>query len=364
MAITSKEFDLFAWRNNNINIIAVSQENNGKEIIFKLYTNATKNKLLNSTSKDYIPHLYVDLPNNKSAYVIGTLDKVNSKVAFTLESCILPSCGRFNCFVSLIYEDTVIKFAGMTLCILDGDISKYVDNISKIDSYDVLVSNVNYLMSKINNVVSDFDITNLEMLSSYPNVSNNCLKSHCNFQSTNNWSIGNSGSLDVTDFCLSVENLQTTDLLGKLTKEKIINKNNIMLVKIRMKMVKGSYTCIYPIYSTSNGLVNITSNNIIASNLRPTSGDYLLTDNEWHNIWFIFDCDTTTSITSIGLRLASSPSVIISNFNAFYSLDKTSSGEAIITNSNIVTTALNYYTTATIASNLEIIPTTYTEGEI
>ena len=160
MAIVSKEFDLYAWRNNNINIVAVSQENNGKEIVFNLYTEATQSKLLNSNSKDYISHLYVNLPNNKSAYVIGTLDKTNSKVTFTLDSCVLPTCGRFNCFVSLICDDTIIKFAGMTLCVLDGSISDYVDNTSKTDSYDVLVSNVNYLMDKIDNVVSNFDIAN------------------------------------------------------------------------------------------------------------------------------------------------------------------------------------------------------------
>lgn len=328
MAKIYKEFDLYAWRRNNINIVAVSQEHNGKELVFNLYTDSNQNKVLNSMSKDFIPHLYVDLPNNKSAYVIGTLDKVNSKATFVLESCILPSCGRFNCFVSLIYDDMVVKFAGMVLCVLDGNISNYVDNISKTDSYDILMSNVNYLMSKINNVVSDFNIANLETLSAYPNVSNNCLKSPCNFQSTNNWNINNNGSLDVKEFCLTVKNSQTTDLLGELIKEKEVNKNNIMLVKIRMKMVDGQYTCVYPIYSTHTGLVNITSNNIIASNLRPTSGDYLLTDNEWHNIWFIFDCDTANIITKIGVRLASSSNVIISNINAFYSLDEDSSASS------------------------------------
>ena len=325
MAIVSKEFDLYAWRNNNINIVAVSQENNGKEIVFNLYTEATQSKLLNSNSKDYIPHLYVNLPNNKSAYVIGTLDKTNSKVTFTLDSCVLPTCGRFNCFVSLICDDTIIKFAGMTLCVLDGSISDYVDNTSKTDSYDVLVSNVNYLMDKIDNVVSNFDIANLETLSAYPNVSNNCLKSPCNFQSTNNWNSSNDGSLGITDLCLAVQSSQTTDLLGELIKEKEVNKNNIMLVKIRMKMVSGQYVCVYPIYSTSDGVVNVTTDNIIASNLRPTSRDYLLTDNDWHNIWFIFDCDTTNTITNIGVRLSPSSNVIISNINAFYSLDKTTS---------------------------------------
>lgn len=338
MAITAKEFDLYAWRHNNINIIAVSKEHNGKELIFNLYADSNNNKLLNSSSKDYIPYLYVNLPNNKSAYVIGTLDKANSKVTFTLESCILPSCGRFNCFVSLICNDIIIKFAGMTLCVIDGDISDYVDNVSKIDSYNVLVSNVNYLMSKIDNVVSDFDITNLEMLGSYPNVSNNCIKSPSEFASTNDWEVDNGGSLGVKDLCLTVDNPKITDLLGLLTKEKVVNKNNIMLVKIRIKMVTGSYTCIYPIYATSDGIVNVTTNDIIASNLRPTSGDYLLADNEWHNVWFIFDCQTTKTITKIGIRLASSPNVIISNIQAFYSLDRATSS----TVSNYETVTANY----------------------
>lgn len=357
IAKITKEFDLYAWRHNNINIVAVSKEHNGKELVFNLYTDSIQNKALNSTSKDYIPHLYVALPNNKSAYVVGVLDKINSKVVFNIESCLLPSCGKFSCFVSLISDDTVIKFAGMTLCVLNGDINNYVDNISKTDSYDILVSNVNYLMSKIDNVVSDFNIKNIEALGSYPNVSNNCLTSPCEYDSTDNWEVSNSGELNTKDLCLTVKNSQTTDLLGTLVKEKRVDKNNIMLVKIRMKMVEGQYTCVYPIYSTTTGVVNITTDNLIASNLRPTSGDYLLTDNEWHNIWFIFDCNSTNTIKKLGVRLSSSPNVIISNINAFYSLDK---------NGTDGTTAFNsatYYATVK-HSDLTINSTHYEEGEI
>ncbi len=363
MAKIIKEFDLYAWRHNNINIVAVSKEHNGKELVFNLYTDSIQNKALNSTSKDYIPHLYVELPNSKSAYVVGVLDKINSKVSFKLESCLLPFCGRFNCFVSLVCEDTIIKFAGIALCVLNGDINDYVDNISKTDSYDVLVSNVNYLMSKIDNVVSDYNIKNIEMLSTYPNVSNNCLIAPCEYKSTTSWEVNNGGNLGTKDLCLTIKNSQTTDLLGTLIKEKEVNKTSIMLVKIRMKMIEGQYTCVYPIYSTTTGIVNITSNNIIASNLRPTSGDYLLTDNEWHNIWFIFDCDIASKITKLGIRLATSSNVIISNINAFYSLDKNGSGGATFVDSGITSNSTTYYTAIT-NSSLEITPTTFEEGEI
>lgn len=359
----SKEFDLYAWRHNNINIFAVSKEHNCKELVFNLYTDSVQNKVLISASKDYIPHFYVDLPNHKSAYVVGVLDKINSKVTFTLESCLIPHCGKFNCFVSLVGDDSVIKFAGMTLCVLNGDISKYVDNIPKTDSYDILVSNVSYLMGKINNVVSDYNIKNLETLSSYPNLSNNCLRSSCDYKSTNNWEVNNGGDLSTKDFCLTIKNSQTTDVLGVLKEKKEVNKTNVMLVKIRIKMVEGKYTCVYPIYYTSTGMANITSKNIIASNLRQTSNDYLLTDNEWHNVWFIFDCDTTREITKLGVRLATSPNVLISNINAFYSLDKNGGGGAIFVDSGITYDTTSYYTTVA-HSNLTINPTSFEEGEI
>lgn len=356
IAKITKEFDLYAWRHNNINIVAVSKEHNGKELVFNLYTDSIQNKALNSTSKDYIPHLYVALPNNKSAYVVGVLDKINSKVSFNLENCLLPFFGRFNCFVSLLCDDTIIKFAGMTLCVLDGDISNYVDNISKTDSYDILVSNVNYLMSKVDNVVSDFNIKNIEALGSYPNVSNNCLLSSCKYVSTNNWEVSNGAELDVNNFCLTIKNSQTTDLLGVLKTEKMVNKNSIMLIKIRMKMIEGQYTCIYPIFYTSNGVVNITAHNIIASNLRTTSGDYLLTDNEWHDIWFIFDCDTANVITKLGVRLSTSPNVVISNINAYYSSDK-----QIENSADVQTVSIVYNVDTTTQAST---PVTVKEGEV
>jgi hypothetical protein len=362
VAKISKEFDLYAWRHNNINIVAVSKEHNGKQLTFNLYTDSNKNKALNSTSNDYIPHLYVDLPNNKSAYVIGILDKVNSKVTFTLESCMLPSCGRFNCFVSLICDDVVIKFAGMTLCVLNGDISRYVDNTSKRDSYDVLVSNVNYLMSKIDNVVSDFNITNLEALGSYPNLSNNCMKVASAFESTNYWTVNNGGELVANEHCLIVKNTKPTDLLGKLSTEKDVDNTATMLVKLRIKMLEGSYICVYPIYSTCDNSINVVTDTIVASNLRHSSNDFLITDNEWHNIWFIFSCNDTSSVSNVGVRLAPSANVAISNFNVFYSLDTCGTNKSGVIESNIeahnTTKSINE-----VQSNISVATTPYSPYE-
>lgn len=363
MAKISKEFDLYAWRNNNINIIAVSNEHNGKEIVFNLYTDSKQNKVLNSTSKNYIPHLYVGLPNNKSTYVVGTLDKINSKVTFTLESRILTSCGRFNCFVSLIANDTVIKFAGVTLCVLNGDIKDYVDGISQLDSYTQLTLNVSYLMSKINNVVSEFDVSNIEALSTYPNVSNSCVKSTSNFKSTNNWTVNNGGELTVKDSCLTVKNTQTTDLLGELSKEKEINNTAMMLVKVRVKMLEGSYVCVYPIYSTVDNTTIAVTDNILASNLRPISNDFLITDNKWHNIWFIFDCSDNHKIKSAGIRISSSPNVTISNFNAFYSLDKCSNGGLEVIDKRVEINMIKPYSKVA-TSNITFNNISFTEGEI
>lgn len=363
MAEISKEFDLYAWRHNNINIVAVSEEHNGKEVVFNLYTDSNQNKALNSASKNYIPHLYVDLPNNNGAYVVGTLDKVNSKVSFTLESCILQFCGRFNCFVSLIADDTVVKFAGMTLCVLNGSVKNYVDSISQLDSYSVLLSNVDYLMSKVDNIVSDFDISNFEALVTYPNVSSSCIKSTSNFKSTNYWSVNNGCELTTNDNCLIATNTQTTDLLGELTTEKEVNDTATMLVKLRIKMLEGDYTCVYPIYSTVDNTTIKVTDNIQAGNLRPTSHDFLITDNEWHNIWFIFDCNDSLKIKSVGVRLSSTPNVAISNFNVFYSLDACGAARSEVIESNVASENTNTYSNE-IQSNATFTLLEYEEGEI
>lgn len=136
MSLTNKTFEIYAWRNNTSSIIAVSQENNGRTVNFKLYADDNQIPILNSTKSDYSVFLYTTFSNTSSSFVEGTIDYSTSVVSFDLSSYMLPKRGCYPCFVHLTKGDEIIKFSGMTLKVLDGRTDIYS---SKVDSNDAFI---------------------------------------------------------------------------------------------------------------------------------------------------------------------------------------------------------------------------------
>lgn len=134
MSITSKVYDLFAWRSNNIAFLGVSQENNAKQIVCNLYTEDVNHKLLTSQSSDYDAYIYVK-NNSHSARVQGTVDKTNSKVSFEIANYLVPEEGCYSCFIALVNDSVVIKFSGMKFLVLDGVVD------SSQDDEDIIINN-------------------------------------------------------------------------------------------------------------------------------------------------------------------------------------------------------------------------------
>lgn len=136
MSLTNKTFEIYAWRNNTSSIVAVSQENNGRTVRFKLYADDNQIPILNSTKSGYSVFLYTTFSNTSSSFVEGTIDYSTSTVSFDLSSYMLPKRGCYPCFVHLTKGDEIIKFSGMTLKILDGRTDIYS---SKVDSNDAFI---------------------------------------------------------------------------------------------------------------------------------------------------------------------------------------------------------------------------------
>ena len=160
MSITSKTYDLFAWRNNNIAFLGVSQENNAKQIVCNLYTEDINHKLLTSQSSDYEAYIYVK-NNSHSARVQGTVDKTNSKVSFDIANYLVPDEGCYSCFIALIHDSVVIKFGGMKFIVLDG-----VANSSQ-DDEDIIINNginLDYILQFIYQTVPISDTKEFKLL--------------------------------------------------------------------------------------------------------------------------------------------------------------------------------------------------------
>lgn len=160
MSITSKTYDLFAWRNNNIAFLGVSQENNAKQIVCNLYTEDINHKLLTSQSSDYDAYIYVK-NNFRSARVQGTVDKTNSKVSFDIANYLVPDEGCYSCFIALIHGSVVIKFGGMKFIVLDG-----VANSSQ-DDEDIIINNginLDYILQFIYQTVPISDTKEFKLL--------------------------------------------------------------------------------------------------------------------------------------------------------------------------------------------------------
>lgn len=170
MSITTKEYDLFIWRNNNISFFGVSQENQAKQITCNLYTSDINDKLLNAQSANYVAYLYVQLTPNSSARVEGVVDKINSKVSFDILNYLVPKQGCYSCFIALQHDTTVIKYGGMKFVVIDGVASSNTDNDDIIINNGI---NLNYILQYIYTTVplsekKEFKIKNREIAPSSP----------------------------------------------------------------------------------------------------------------------------------------------------------------------------------------------------
>lgn len=170
MSITTKEYDLFIWRNNNISFFGVSQENQAKQITCNLYTSDINDKLLNAQSANYAAYLYVQLSPNFSARVEGVVDKINSKVSFDILNYLVPKQGCYSCFIALQHDTTVIKYGGMKFVVIDGVASSNTDNDDIIINNGI---NLNYILQYIYATMplsetKEFKIKNREIAPSSP----------------------------------------------------------------------------------------------------------------------------------------------------------------------------------------------------
>ena len=185
-------------------------------------------------------------------------------------------------------------------------------------------------------------INSLEQLATYPNTANNCLKG--------NYSVTNEAGLNVKNGCLNIiqSNASTTVLKSDLSDVKVIDNNRLMLIKLRLRMTSGSNLSVYFKYRTNNDELYVTKDNIVASNLSISglgNPSYTITDNEYHNIWCIFNGSDIEEIKGIAVELAPFAKAEISNFQALYSLDEAGNSESykvVTPTHNTVETSTEY----------------------
>ena len=161
-------------------------------------------------------------------------------------------------------------------------------------------------------------LNSLEQLATYPNLASDCLKG--------NYSVTDETELIFGNGCLKIQSsIGTTTLSSDLTDVKTVDNNRLMLIKLRVKMMSGSNLSVYFKYKTNDNEQYVVKENIVASNLslkgigKPS---YIIQDNEYHNVWCIFNAPSVTSITGVSVDLAPFAKAEISNFQAFYSLDE------------------------------------------
>lgn len=162
-------------------------------------------------------------------------------------------------------------------------------------------------------------INSLDKLLTYPNVSADCI--------SGNYQITEGSTLEIENGCLIITGgSNTVDISSELIETKLVDTNRIMLIKLRIKKNSGTNLSVYFKYITATDEVYVTTENIIASNLNTAvigNPSYTITDDSYHDVWCIFDSQSTVSITGIAIEIAAStPNATISNFHAFYSMDK------------------------------------------
>ena len=169
----------------------------------------------------------------------------------------------------------------------------------------------------------DRTINTLEKLLTYPNVSADCIKG--------NYLATTGSTLEIENGCLNITGgSNTVGISSDLTETKSVDTDRMMLIKLRIKKDSGTNLSVYFKYVTATDEVYVTTGNIIASNLNTAvigNPSYTITDDSYHDIWCIFDSQTAVNITGMTVEIAaSSPSATISNFHAFYSMDKAGTG--------------------------------------
>ena len=164
------------------------------------------------------------------------------------------------------------------------------------------------------------EINNVMELAAYPNLGADCISGTYAASNGAELFVGEGNVITVTQ-----NNANTTVISSSLNGIKKVDTDRLMLLKLRIKMTSGSNMSVYLKYLTETDEIYVLSNNIIVGNLN-TSGvgnpSYVITDNEYHNIWCIFKLPEETEITGIAVELAPYAKAKISAFEAFYSSDR------------------------------------------
>ena len=164
------------------------------------------------------------------------------------------------------------------------------------------------------------EINNVMELAAYPNLGADCISGTYAASNGAELFVGEGSVITVTQ-----NNASTTVISSSLNEAKKIDTDRLMLLKLRIKMTSGSNMSVYLKYLTETDEIYVLSNNIIVGNLN-TSGvgnpSYVITDNDYHNIWCIFKLPEETEITGIAVELAPYAKAKISAFEAFYSSDR------------------------------------------
>lgn len=180
--------------------------------------------------------------------------------------------------------------------------------------------NLNNMDAGIQSVYTE--INKVIELATYPNLGADCVSG--TFAASNGAGIvvGEGNVITITQ-----NNASTTVISSSLTEAKKVDSDRLMLVKLRIKMTSGSNMSVYFKYITETDEIYILSSDIIVGNLN-TSGvgnpSYVITDNEYHNIWCIFKLPEEAEITGIAVELAPYAKAKIAAFKAFYSPDRAS----------------------------------------
>ena len=164
------------------------------------------------------------------------------------------------------------------------------------------------------------EINNVMELAAYPNLGADCISGTYAASNGAELFVGEGSVITVTQ-----NNASTTVISSSLNGTKKVDTDRLMLLKLRIKMTSGSNMSVYLKYITETDEVYILSSNIVAGHLN-TGGvgnpSYVITDNEYHNIWCIFKLPEETEITGIAVEIAPYAKAKISAFEAFYSSDR------------------------------------------
>ena len=164
------------------------------------------------------------------------------------------------------------------------------------------------------------EINNVMELAAYPNLGADCISGTYAASNGAELFVGEGSVITVTQ-----NNASTTVISSSLNGTKKVDTDRLMLLKLRIKMTSGSNMSVYLKYITETDEVYILSSNIVAGNLN-TGGvgnpSYVITDNEYHNIWCIFKLPEETEITGIAVKIGPYAKAKISAFEAFYSSDR------------------------------------------